>query len=311
VDDHGVADERGYYFQSVGLFTSDAKKGVQDQRDAIRGREARADGKPYTFEGNVGFFGYYAGPDVHILDGFALADPLLARLPIRSVTWRIGHFVRQIPAGYPETLTFQENRIQDANIAAYYDRLSLITRGDIFGTKRWSAIWQMNTGQYKGYLEPLFASRRYQNIGVRFFERQKPGEAIVNLQKSVSLDSTRSAAWATLARAYHMVGRLEGARTAMINAAQLDPERYASDLRSLAIYHDRNGELEKAITLYKELLELIPPSVQARVELGSLYERAGRFDEAIEEYEQGLALTPDDDDIQTRIEALRRRSQTR
>ena len=50
-------------------------------------------------------FGYYAGPNVYVVDELALADALLARLPARRVDqWRIGHFQRTLPAGYLDTL---------------------------------------------------------------------------------------------------------------------------------------------------------------------------------------------------------------
>ena len=36
--------------------------------------------------------GYVAGTDKIIVDFYALADPLLARLPVDPENWRIGHF---------------------------------------------------------------------------------------------------------------------------------------------------------------------------------------------------------------------------
>jgi len=310
LDDRGIADERGYYFQSVGLFRSDGEKGVENQRHAIRGREALAEGKRFTYEGNVGFFGYYAGPDMHIVDGFALADPLLARLPVRSTEWRIGHFVRDVPDGYLETVTSGENRIRQSNIANYYDRLSLITRRDLFDGERLSVIWKMNTGQYDRYVKPLFESRHHQDIGIRLFEEKKITEAIDELRKSVALDSTQSAAWVALARAYREVGNLELARPAMIKATELEPKRYAGELRSLAIFHGKNGDVENGIALYEKLSELVPISVQVQAELAYLYERLGRLDDAIAAYERGLALDPDNGEIETRLQNLKKRLPT-
>ena len=108
----------------------------------------------------MGIFGYYAGSQVHIIDRYALADPLLAHLPaLYNESWRIGHFERAIPAGYGETLLDGENRLSDADLAQYYNKLSLITRGDIFNKHRLDAIWHMNKGDYEHLID--FEKYRY------------------------------------------------------------------------------------------------------------------------------------------------------
>ena len=61
---------------------------------------------------------------------------------------RIGHLERYIPDGYLETLLTGENMLKDENIAAYYDKIRLITRGPLFTRERWKAILNMNLGRY-------------------------------------------------------------------------------------------------------------------------------------------------------------------
>ena len=93
-------------------------------------------------------FGYFAGPDEYIVDLNALANPLLARLPVpEEKKWRIGHFERLIPGGYLETLMSGQNKLCNQDLAQYYDKLSLITRGRLLDPERLKAIWQINTGQ--------------------------------------------------------------------------------------------------------------------------------------------------------------------
>jgi len=79
---------------------------------------------------NIGFFGYYAGPGVHIVDLMALIDPLLARLPA-IWPWRIGQFERRIPEGYAESTRSGTNRITDFETAVVYDGVRLITQGPL------------------------------------------------------------------------------------------------------------------------------------------------------------------------------------
>ena len=76
-----------------------------------------------------GVFGYFAGPRLHIVDIAGLGDPLLSRLPALT-PWRIGHFLRAIPIGYadPETV---DTQLVGPQMRAYYQRLSLITKGPL------------------------------------------------------------------------------------------------------------------------------------------------------------------------------------
>ena len=97
----------------------------------------------------VGMAGYYTGPDRHIIDVYALCDPLLARLPT-AVPWRIGHFQRDIPAGYWESVNADRNLIEDPEIAALYDTIRTVTRGPIWSWSRWKAILALNTWQAGG-----------------------------------------------------------------------------------------------------------------------------------------------------------------
>ena len=85
---------------------------------------------------------------------FAVADPLLARLPVRTdKTWRIGHFKRDIPLGYEQTFRDGKNDLKNPDLIKYYDQLRLIISGPIWSGERWLAIWKMNTGQYNYLLK--------------------------------------------------------------------------------------------------------------------------------------------------------------
>jgi arabinofuranosyltransferase len=155
----GINDERAYYYPISGLMNYQPGKEIPFSGEGWveHGKALRASGKSVVDEKNVGFIGYFAGPRVHIVDLYALADPLLARLPAQTLAlseveglekWRIGHFERAVPAGYLPTLRTGVNQIRDPNLAAYYDRIALITRGPLFSRARLVAIWKMNTGQF-------------------------------------------------------------------------------------------------------------------------------------------------------------------
>ena len=76
-----------------------------------------------------------------------MVQPFLARLPARP-GWRIGHFERDFPAGYLETLKSGKNLIQNKDLALYYDKLEYIIRGPLFDVQRLTEIWKLNIGAY-------------------------------------------------------------------------------------------------------------------------------------------------------------------
>lgn len=156
VGPHGVVDERAYYYETTGLLRAGEYAEMPAHRWAQGGRTA---GPGIRVEMNVGFLGYFAGPEAHVIDIFALADPLLAHLPALTFVpfrarnyphdpnWRIGHFLRTVPEGYTETLAGSVNQFRDERLGEYYDQVALITRGELFSAARWRAIWRMNTGR--------------------------------------------------------------------------------------------------------------------------------------------------------------------
>jgi arabinofuranosyltransferase len=153
----GINDERAFYYQVTGLPVVLANGGsLSDSQGWVEhGLALRNSGKTIAQESNIGFMGYYAGPGVYMVDMYALSDPLMARLPIPDPQhWRVGHFERDLPAGYIETLKSGTNQIKDPGLSAFYQKLSLITRGPLWSLARLHAIWEMNTGQD----QPLLAA---------------------------------------------------------------------------------------------------------------------------------------------------------
>lgn len=153
IDRRGVADERGFIYQSSGLLPVLRRNRLEPIAFwADKGRTAQKQGLKFDVFGNIGFYGFYAGPHEHILDPFALGDPLLSKLPIAHKIrrgWRIGHFERDVPAGYAETMESGTNQIKDRRVAQLYDVIKEITQGPIWSWHRFVEIWRINTGHYR------------------------------------------------------------------------------------------------------------------------------------------------------------------
>lgn len=158
-DAHGIADERLCYYVYTGLLRGLKGGEMPDhyyRRWGLDARQAALEDPSQRVRThiNIGVFGYFAGPPVHIVDRYALSDPLLARLPaLYSKNWRIGHFYRPLPRGYLETLQSGEDRFEDAKLGSYYQKLSLIIRGELFDPRRLVEIWRLNTGHYDALID--------------------------------------------------------------------------------------------------------------------------------------------------------------
>jgi arabinofuranosyltransferase len=67
--------------------------------------------------------------------------------PEKQKVFFIGHFAREVPAGYVETLEQGRNLLKKQDLASYYDKLHLVVSGPLWSIERFAAIWQLNTGQ--------------------------------------------------------------------------------------------------------------------------------------------------------------------
>ena len=204
LNERGVNDERGLYYQNAGLLKAlqkDQESEFPDHWFAARGREvnrhtrsmtikhsgqyvaaegfliAPVDGdriKAITTWMNVGYASFYGGPRIHIVDAMALVEPLLARLPARAdPEWGPGHFSRIMPEGYVETHIQGKNIIADEDLALFYDKLCHITKGDLWDPQRWIEIWNMNRGKYdhlihfERYRHPSHLERCLSEVRIR------------------------------------------------------------------------------------------------------------------------------------------------
>jgi arabinofuranosyltransferase len=149
----GIVSERAFYYRYSGLLRvlehhlppsspysgSNWKAGMRLRQVAV----VDVAGKP----------GLEAGPDVHVVDRWAITDPLLARLPsVHRTQFRIGHFERDLPQGYIESLETNKNLVSQPSLAVYYDHLNLIVSGDLWLPGRFVEILKINFGGYQKYL---------------------------------------------------------------------------------------------------------------------------------------------------------------
>ena len=166
----GVADERSY-FPELQLMLFKRTQPLPAPHTWVReGLRVRDQQVPSVVFDNVGLFGFYAGPHVHVIDRHALAEPLLARLPaLYNPGWRVGHYARMLPEGYLETTmrslhaapsgaTSGKCAMSDQKLCQYYATLREVVAGDLWSWSRFKAILLLNIGHY----DALIDRERYQ-----------------------------------------------------------------------------------------------------------------------------------------------------
>lgn len=155
----GISDERAGWYQTTGLLAPKSGSLTPDHAWSRAGDAARSAPPKVILKGGIGLYGYFAGPDALVIDVLALADPLLARLPtVDREKWRIGHFRRNLPDGYRETIQTGINKIENQSLALYYDQLTMITRGDLWSLERCRTILAFNLGSYNYLIEEYLST---------------------------------------------------------------------------------------------------------------------------------------------------------
>ena len=159
---YGIVNERMFYYPTTGLLRDGRINShpehpwVKDGKDV----KAQAGGNFLVAEAcSIGFLGYYAGPSVHLVDRYGLTNALLARIPpIEREDWRIGHFDREIPAGYLDYLETNDlDQIENENIRDYVAKMNVLIRADLMERGRLRHIWNFNRGTYDQLVKIKYA----------------------------------------------------------------------------------------------------------------------------------------------------------
>jgi arabinofuranosyltransferase len=170
---HGITDQRMWFYYFTGLLSNVSERQLYEFPGIQDAQKLKESGKRVVIRDVIGMIGFYSGSNIHIIDPRALSDPLLSKLPSTEYwrgghkprpgekKWIIGHFMRKIPIGYLETITTGENKLQDMYLRKYYDKLSFVTRGNLFDFNRLIEIWNLNTGKYD------YLVKTYNNISLQ------------------------------------------------------------------------------------------------------------------------------------------------
>ena len=141
-----------------GLYSSMRRLGVVEmtlawpsspQLGHATGQRARAENADVAVLPVIGLAALAAGPDLVLVDPYALSDPLLARLtPAQPGRFAPGHLAREIPAGYLKARDTGDTSDMDPALARYYEKLRLVVAGPLLSPARLRALIELQLGVY-------------------------------------------------------------------------------------------------------------------------------------------------------------------
>jgi serine/threonine-protein kinase len=134
----------------------------------------------------------------------------------------------------------------------------------------------------------------YVTLGRMHDSAGKHDLALEEFKHALTLDPRNAPALAGMARAYESAGRLSDAETAFRKAADLQPNDWDGH-NNLAMFLGRHGKYDQAISEYKAALQLAPDNAQVLFNLGGTYIDSGDsklFPEAEASLRRSLAINP-------------------
>jgi len=118
--------------------------------------------------------------------------------------------------------------------------------------------------------------------------------ALEEFKHALQLDPRNATAMAGMGRAYELAGRVNDAEAAFRKAADLQPNDWDAH-NNLAMFYDRQGKYEVSFAEYKRALELAPDNAQVLFNLGATYIDSGEskyFGEAEAALKRSIGINP-------------------
>lgn len=166
---------------------------------------------------------------------------------------------------------------------------------------------QGNVAEQKGDLE--LAIQEYQDaltydhkaglyyiIAKDYFQINKLSLALSNISQAVNMDSTNVDYLDLMANIYQNAQQSDSAAAAFEKIIQLDSTRINAYYNLGLIYEQ--SKPSEAISIYNKLISIIGPEWNVLARKAELYERLGKFDDAIKSVEGLLALDPSNINLQ-------------
>jgi tetratricopeptide (TPR) repeat protein len=155
------------------------------------------------------------------------------------------------------------------------------------------------------------------SLGLKVEHEQDSAAALPYYQRAIELDPNFAEGYLSVGVDYNNMGEAGRAREYFTTAFRL--REHASEWEKLSIaalyYLHVTGELDKTAQTYQEWIANYPRDSSPRNNLGNVYAAEGQYEKAVEEYREGLRLSPDrrilHENLATSLLALQRFDETR
>ena len=142
------------------------------------------------------------------------------------------------------------------------------------------------------------------NLGAVYAETGSLDRAEEQFRTAVSLAPLNFAAHNVLGKLYFDSGRLDEAEEQFRESVRCDPNLAALDY--LGYVYQRRGDSARAEKAFKAALALNSTDSHAHFNLGLIYAATGRNAQAVEELQAALAADPNNPEILSALEKLKR-----
>jgi tetratricopeptide (TPR) repeat protein len=140
--------------------------------------------------------------------------------------------------------------------------------------------------------DPKYA-QIYFNLGKNYAQQGKLAEALVFYIKSITLRPNISGGYKSLALVWQQLGKLEKAADCWYQAVIQEPEiTQQSEIFRFVNYLLDRGEINEAISFYERLIQTTPQEIKIYHQLGDIFLKQDRLEEAIVTYRRAVALHP-------------------
>lgn len=148
-------------------------------------------------------------------------------------------------------------------------------------------------------IDPGFGPELHYNIGMAYKELDNPELALEQFNIALDMDPSYFECLESIGRIHLDAGRLEDARTALLEVIEVDPA-HINARHMLGVLYSKENKWKEAIDQFETVLSLAPNTDEALRELGMALTMTGDYERAVSTLRKAVEMNPDN--LQARID---------
>jgi len=199
------------------------------------------------------------------------------------------------------TASGQSQKPPDVNdVKIYKEAMSWFKKGEaMIGTPQENSEEQAELFRKAVAIKPDFIEAHF-NLGLIYSTQKKPQAAAAEFDQVRRINPEFEGIYQLLAASYRDSGRTDDAIAALKEGLQRKPSNLQM-LRALAFLQLHGPNELDAVPTFQAILEIDPKDNDTRINLGIVYQKHERLDEAAAELEEANRLAPGDPEVLERL----------